>query len=101
MRDPTRSGNIKIGIVAGEASGDALAAMLIDAVRARIPNARFVGIAGPKMLTAGCEAWHPLEALSVCRSTRRPGRRARTGSAGNAAPSSRRSGADVHRRRRA
>jgi len=39
--------------------------MPIDAVRARIPNARFVGIAGPKMLTAGCEAWHPLEALSV------------------------------------
>jgi lipid-A-disaccharide synthase len=65
MRDPARSGNITIGIVAGEASGDALAAMLIDAVRARIPQARFVGIAGPKMQTAGCEAWHPLEALSV------------------------------------
>jgi lipid-A-disaccharide synthase len=65
MEDPARSGNITIGIAAGEASGDALAAMLIDAVRARIPNARFVGIAGPKMLTAGCEAWHPLEALSV------------------------------------
>jgi len=65
MRDPARSGNITIGIVAGEASGDALAAMLIDAVRARIPQARFVGIPGPKMQTAGCEAWHPLEALSV------------------------------------
>lgn len=65
MGDPARSGNITIGIVAGEASGDALAAMLIEAVRARIPRARFVGIAGPKMQTAGCEAWHPLEALSV------------------------------------
>ncbi len=65
MEDRARSGNITVGIVAGEASGDALAAMLIDAVRARIPNVRFVGIAGPKMLTAGCEAWHPLEALSV------------------------------------
>ena len=65
MADVARSANLTIGIVAGEASGDALAAMLIDAVRARIPNARFVGIAGPKMLTAGCEAWHPLEALSV------------------------------------
>jgi lipid-A-disaccharide synthase len=65
MEDPARSANITIGIVAGEASGDALAAMLIDAVRGRIPAARFVGIAGPKMQTAGCEAWHPLEALSV------------------------------------
>jgi len=65
MKDPARPGSITIGIAAGEASGDALAATLIDAVRARIPNARFVGIAGPKMLTAGCEAWHPLEALSV------------------------------------
>lgn len=65
MGDPARSGNITIGIVAGEASGDALAAMLIEAVRARIPRARFVGIAGPKMQTAGCEAWHQVEALSV------------------------------------
>jgi lipid-A-disaccharide synthase len=54
-----------IGIVAGEASGDALAATLIDGVRARHPGARFVGIAGPRMQAAGCEAWYPLEALSV------------------------------------
>jgi len=65
MQRPTRSDNITIGIVAGEASGDALAAMLIAAVRARIPGARFVGIAGPKMEAAGCEKWHPLETLSV------------------------------------
>ncbi len=54
-----------IGIVAGEASGDALAATLIDAVRARLPHARFVGVAGPRMEAAGCEAWEPLETLSV------------------------------------
>ena len=36
---------ITIGIVAGEASGDALAAELIRAVRARLPTARFAGIA--------------------------------------------------------
>ena len=65
MGDVARSGAVTIGIVAGEASGDALAALLIAAVRARIPRARFVGVAGPKMLAAGCEAWHPLEALSV------------------------------------
>jgi lipid-A-disaccharide synthase len=54
-----------IGIVAGEASGDALAATLITAVRARLPQARFVGIAGPRMQAAGCESWHPLETLSI------------------------------------
>jgi lipid-A-disaccharide synthase len=54
-----------IGIVAGEASGDALAATLIHAVRARMPQVRFKGIAGPKMQAAGCEAWYPLETLAV------------------------------------
>ncbi len=56
---------VTIGIVAGEASGDALAATLIRAVRARMPQLRFAGIAGPKMMAAGCEAWYPLEALAV------------------------------------
>jgi len=56
---------VTIGIVAGEASGDALAAMLIRAVRERLPQVRFVGVAGPQMEAAGCEAWYPLETLSV------------------------------------
>ena len=57
--------HITIGMVAGEASGDALGATLIAALRARLPDARFVGVAGPKMEEAGCEAWVPLETLSV------------------------------------
>ena len=66
MRDANlRSDPLTIGIVAGEASGDALAATLIQAVRARLPQARFVGVAGPKMEAAGCIAWYPLEMLSV------------------------------------
>ena len=56
---------ITIGIVAGEASGDALGAELISAVRRRLPAARFVGIAGPQMVSAGCEAWYPMSALSL------------------------------------
>jgi lipid-A-disaccharide synthase len=56
---------VTIGIVAGEASGDALAATLIRAVKERVPNARFVGVAGPRMEDAGCEVWYPLETLSV------------------------------------
>ena len=56
---------VTIGIVAGEASGDALAATLIAAVRERLPHVRFAGIAGPKMTAAGCDAWVPSEKLAV------------------------------------
>ena len=58
-------GTVTVGIVAGETSGDALAATLIHAVRERCPNVRFAGIAGPRMEAAGCEAWFPLEKLAV------------------------------------
>jgi lipid-A-disaccharide synthase len=66
VRDVSLPGSpLTIGIVAGEASGDALAATLIHAVRARLPQVRFVGVAGPRMEAAGCEPWYPLEMLSV------------------------------------
>ncbi|HVF65388.1 MAG TPA: lipid-A-disaccharide synthase [Casimicrobiaceae bacterium] len=54
-----------IGIVAGEASGDALGATLIRAMRRRHPHVRFAGIAGPRMQAEGCESWYPLEQLAV------------------------------------
>jgi lipid-A-disaccharide synthase len=56
---------MRIGIVAGESSGDILGAGLIRALRARVPNARFEGVAGPEMLSAGCTALYPAETLSV------------------------------------
>ena len=62
-----RGRTITIGIVAGEASGDALAATLIRAVRAPHPDVRFVGVAGPQMEAAGCEAWYSVERLAVAR----------------------------------
>lgn len=66
MRDgSSRPPAITIGIVAGEASGDALGATLIRALSLRLPHARFVGIAGPRMEAAGCEIWYPLETLSI------------------------------------
>ncbi len=56
---------LRIGIVAGELSGDLLGAALITALRARVPNAKFFGVAGPKMVAAGCEAWSTTDQLSV------------------------------------
>src|SRR5690349_11826720 len=40
-------GTVTVGIVAGEASGDALAGTLIAAVRERHPNVRFAGVDAP------------------------------------------------------
>jgi len=56
---------MRIGIVAGEASGDQLAASLIRAIRTRYPAAEFEGIAGPAMQAAGCRALFTAEKLSV------------------------------------
>ncbi|WP_291224806.1 lipid-A-disaccharide synthase [Dokdonella sp.] len=52
-------------LVAGEASGDQLGAGLIEALRARFPQARFAGIGGQRMIAAGLVSWHPMQALSV------------------------------------
>ncbi len=56
---------MKIGLVAGEASGDLLGAGLIRALRQRVPQASFEGVAGPAMTAAGCEQWEPAESLAV------------------------------------
>lgn len=56
---------MRIGLVAGEASGDVLGAGLIRAIRERIPDAEFEGVAGPEMVAAGCEQWEPSDSLAV------------------------------------
>ena len=56
---------MKIGLVAGEASGDLLGAGLIREIRARVPDATFEGIAGPAMTDAGCDCWADAEDLAV------------------------------------
>ncbi len=56
---------MRIGLIAGEASGDILAAGLMNAILEQYPDAQFEGIAGPLMIEAGCKAIYPAEKLSV------------------------------------
>src|SRR5205807_260202 len=55
----------RVGMVAGEASGDLLAAHLIAALKARRRAILFSGIGGPKMLAQGFQSHYPMEKLSV------------------------------------
>ena len=53
------------GLVAGEASGDLLAGLLLDGLRARWPQLTTAGIGGAHMTAQGFDAWWPIEKLSV------------------------------------
>ncbi|HRP26873.1 MAG TPA: lipid-A-disaccharide synthase [Burkholderiaceae bacterium] len=55
----------RIGMVAGEASGDLLAGMLLAALKARWPQLQAAGIGGPKMAAQGFDAWWPSDRLAV------------------------------------
>jgi lipid-A-disaccharide synthase len=56
---------LRIGIVAGEASGDILGAGLIRAIKSRRPDVIFEGIGGPLMLAEGFNSFYPMDRLSV------------------------------------
>jgi lipid-A-disaccharide synthase len=56
---------MKIGVVAGEASGDLLGSQLISAIQAERSDIEFIGVAGPKMIALGAHSIFPMERLSV------------------------------------
>jgi lipid-A-disaccharide synthase len=56
---------LRIGIVAGEASGDVLAAELVERILERAPETRLEGIAGAQMAARGVHALWPAEKLAV------------------------------------
>ena len=56
---------LRIAIVAGEVSGDILAAGLMQQIRTLHPDAQFVGIAGPRMQELGMQVLFEMEELAV------------------------------------
>lgn len=55
----------QFALVAGEASGDLLAGLMLDGLKARWPGMQAVGIGGPRMLDRGFQTWWPQEKLAV------------------------------------
>ena len=56
---------LRIALVAGEASGDILGSGLMRAIKARHPDAEFIGVGGPLMEAQGMQSYFPMERLSV------------------------------------
>ena len=59
------SDELRLGLVAGEASGDLLGGLLLQGLKARWPALQAAGIGGPAMAAQGFEAWWPHDRLSV------------------------------------
>ncbi|AIT09958.1 lipid-A-disaccharide synthase [Candidatus Francisella endociliophora] len=56
---------MRIGIVAGELSGDQLGGTLVKALKQKYPQAVIEGIGGPKMEAEGFKSLYPMDALSL------------------------------------
>jgi len=59
------SSPLSVALVAGEPSGDLLAARLLSGLRPHLPDARFHGIGGEHMMAQGFESHWPMDKLTV------------------------------------
>jgi lipid-A-disaccharide synthase len=59
------SDTLRMGMVAGETSGDLLASLLLQGLKKRWPVLAAGGIGGPRMSALGFDAWWPAEKLSL------------------------------------
>jgi lipid-A-disaccharide synthase len=55
----------RLGLVAGEPSGDLIAARVLAGVQQADVEARAEGIGGPQLIEQGLSLWHPMQALTV------------------------------------
>ena len=62
---PSDPDALRLGMVAGETSGDLLASLLLQGLKARWPGLAASGIGGPRMTALGFDAWWPAEKLSL------------------------------------
>ena len=65
VRAPAMDEPRRVAMVAGEASGDLLASLLMQGLRARWPGLQAQGIGGARMVQQGFEAWWPSDKLAV------------------------------------
>jgi lipid-A-disaccharide synthase len=56
---------VSFSLVAGEASGDLLAGLLLGGLKQQWPDMHSAGIGGPRMAQHGFQAWWPYEKLAV------------------------------------
>ena len=56
---------LRLGLVAGEPSGDLIAAKVLQGIHQMCPELSASGIGGPHLEAAGLEIWEPMNALSV------------------------------------
>jgi lipid-A-disaccharide synthase len=59
------SADISLALVAGEVSGDLLAGRLLAGLKPHLPDARFHGIGGPRMMEQGLVSDVPIDTLTV------------------------------------